>query len=241
MIHIAICDDEIVFTERLKAMSAEFLEKNNKMYVIQTFTDGAAFLASSLEQYDLVLLDVNMNEYNGIDLAKTLRKTNSSAILIYISAFLEFAHLGYSVKAFNYLLKSSLAVDFPPCMKAVLQTLASREDFIALKLDAQQYQVPLSKLLYLESQKRKVLFHINAQPKSVLSTYEKLSTYDSVLSKKDFVRIHQSYLVNMDYIAKIERYAVTLCNGEILNVSKSLYAHAFQKYLFWKGTHEWNI
>lgn len=108
MYQIAICDDEKIFTDKLAHMIKQYSNAHHHVIDLHLFQQAADFIQSSLESYDIVFLDVRFGEISGIEVAKALRAKNENAILIFVSAFIEYAIMGYSVHASAYLLKHSV-------------------------------------------------------------------------------------------------------------------------------------
>ena len=103
MIRIAICEDEPVFLERLKNMAAGILVKYAAAYSIEVFSNGTPLLTRGT--FDILLLDIEMQPYNGIELARKLRERHEEGRIIFITAYEQYAIEAYDVQAFHYLLK----------------------------------------------------------------------------------------------------------------------------------------
>lgn len=108
MLQIAICDDEPAFVARVRGLTQRFFAAQGQAAELHCFTSATAFAQSDLAAYGLVLLDVLMQEMDGIQAAKALRAQNRGAILIFLSAYIDYAIMGYKVHAFSYLLKEDL-------------------------------------------------------------------------------------------------------------------------------------
>ena len=91
MYQIAICDDEKIFTDKLAHMIKQYSNAHHHVIDLHLFQQAADFIQSSLESYDIVFLDVRFGEISGIEIAKALRAKNENAILIFVSAFIEYA------------------------------------------------------------------------------------------------------------------------------------------------------
>lgn len=91
--------------------------------------------------------------------------------------------------------------------------------------------VPKDEIVFVESAGRKLLFHIS---QDVYSIYRKLDDAENELDDTDFLRIHQSYLVNMNFIERINSYRLYLRTGKVLSVPKARYPDVKKKYADWK-------
>ena len=85
---IAVCDDETVFLEKIQQLAAQYYSERNIQAEIHCYDNTDAFLQSNLVEYDLILLDMNMQEKNGIEVAKELRSQKIETPIIYISAYI---------------------------------------------------------------------------------------------------------------------------------------------------------
>jgi two-component system response regulator LytT len=108
-------------------------------------------------EYDLILLDMNMQEKNGIEVAKELRSQKIETPIIYISAYIEMAPYGYVVNAFRYLLKNDLEETFCFAMDDVMKELKHHLETIEVRTENVQIELRLSDIVFVESYKRYVL------------------------------------------------------------------------------------
>ena len=158
MLQAAICDNEELFTQKMKTLLADCLKGYELDAQIETFVSAQAFLqACQTKRYDFVFLDVELDEASGMDVACEMRKTNPDAILVFASGFVKYAVQGYKVRAFRYLLKQELEEEFPICMKEVLQEIKRQRQTMSIKtVDGAAVSVRLSDIWYLEGKNHNV-------------------------------------------------------------------------------------
>ena len=119
--YILICDDEPAVARQVEQLARQHLEQRGIPVQCAVCTRGEEVLArSDLAQYQLALLDVDLETMTGIALGRRLKQQNPELVLVYISAYLEFAPEGYTVRAFRYLLKRDMERMLPSCLDAVL-------------------------------------------------------------------------------------------------------------------------
>ena len=229
---IAVCDEETVFLEKIRRLAIQYYTERNMQAEIQCYDNADAFLQSNLESYDLILLDMNMQEKDGIEVAKELRSQKIETPIIYISAYIEMAPYGYVVNAFRYLLKSDLEQTFCFAMDDVMKELKHHQETIKIRTEHMQIEVPLSDIVFVESYKRYLLIHTK---KAEHKQYGKISDMEEMLCQKGFLRIHKSYLVNLDHVAKIKNRILFLDSGNELPCSKERYSEIVHQYVMWKG------
>lgn len=117
-------------------------------------------------------------------------------------------------------------------MKALVLKLSQEQRKISYPFVEGETTLPVEDILYVESNKHKNWFHT---ADATYSIYRKLSDIELELKDYGFIRIHQSFLVNMRYIAKISSYTLTLTSGESFSVPKVRYSQVKRKYMKYKG------
>ena len=233
LIRVAICDDEPAFVAKVEELTRRFFDGQGVEAEISRFTSPLAFVTSGLAGYDLVLLDVSMQELDGIQAAKALREQNQDAILIFLSAYVNYAIMGYAVRAFSYLLKEELAGTFATTMGEVLRELRHRKSSVTVTIQNQPVTLELARLVYLESRRHLLCAHLTTGAE--LEFYGKLQDWEAALAPEGFLRIQKSMLVNMDLCRKISNYQAYMANGERLQCSRQNYTQLVEKLLGWKG------
>lgn len=233
MIRVAICDDEPAFVARVEQLARRFFDGQGLEAEISCFTSPLAFVASDLASYQLALLDVSMEELDGIQAARALRQQNGDAILIFLSAYVSYAIMGYAVRAFSYLLKEELSGTFATTMQEALRELRHRKSSVTLTIQNRPVTVELAGLLYLESRRHLLCAHLATGTE--LEFYGKLQDWEADLAPEGFLRIQKSMLVNMDLCKKISNYQAYMANGERLPCSRQNYTQLVEKLLNWKG------
>lgn len=232
-INILVCDDDQFFIDtfvtQLKECSSCELQLD-----ISTETNPDNLTDEKLMSFDLAFLDIDMVPYNGITLAKRMRKLNSEAILIFVTNYIEYSPEGYEVQAFRFLLKSQLKEKLPSYFSDAMTELKHRKKALTISLNGEPINFELSDVIYLESDTRKIHLHTIQDSTSGLSFYETLDHLSNQLESFGFLRTHKSYLVNIAYIENLHYNQVTLKDGTVLPVSERRYSALRKQYLNWK-------
>lgn len=122
----------------------------------------------------------------------------------------------------GYLVKPIILYNLQMVMdKAEKKITQDRKNRITVQYKGVMESIPLEEILYLESSAHQLLIHTG---QTIINIYEKLDDYEKKM-QESFVRIHKSYLVNMNYIRRIDRKELLLENGTVLPVSKSKYSY----------------
>ncbi len=235
MLTIAICDDEKKICDYIENRTTEFLAKNDLEAEVSVFYDGSELLKkceNNTQHFDIIFLDIKMKTLNGVECAKLLRDIGVNSLIVFITSSAEYVFSGYEVKAFRYILKTDLVNAFSRVFSECLLELKKLDtSFFTVKTSSNVKNIPLSDILYFESNKRLLNIHTKNE---VVSFYEKLDNVENELKEKDFIRIHQSFLVNAQKIKSVSKDSVLLSNDFSLPVSKSKATKVKEAYLWSK-------
>lgn len=219
LLKIALCDDSREDLERIRSSVSRILFSRAE-YEITCYQDGLE-LVKAVEggtfDCDLIFLDVNMQGMNGMDTAAYIRKRKLDADIIFVTVSGDHVYEGYTYRAYAYILKSMLDQSLERELKRYLDERMECPETLNISVRGSLYQIPLDRILYFESNVRKILIHI--QGGEVMEYYGKLGELEELLGEKSFLRCHQSYLVNWKYVTAVSRAGVSLPN-ENLPVSR---------------------
>lgn len=240
MTRIAICDDEEICRGTIKEILTDYLEENDILYEIDEFTSGKALVSLGIElaKYNIVFLDINMSELDGMKAAYKIREFNEEIFIVFVTAFINYTLEGYKVNAIRYILKNNTNMRemLIECMDAISRQTnckAQRRTFHFNEVG--ERAVSLNKLLYIESHLHRLEFHIMEDKLTCYAMYGKLDELEQQLHGAHFVRIHQSYLVNLIHVDKISRYTAVLDNGIRLEIPKARYKFVEEAFVSYKG------
>lgn len=218
---IAVCDDDKNELFQIVSALADYQLQRNIEFSYKPF-DNSMELASNLskERYDIYLLDVIMPGLNGIELAREIRSFDKAADIIFLTFSPEYAVESYTVKAANYLIKP---VRNDHLFEALDDIMRSRtEDLnscLVLKTGIGIHKVRFSEIIYVEASNRKVIYYLNND--SQITCVEKFSSVcDLLLTRPEFILAHRSFLVNMNYIHRIDTADMCLANGKCIPLAQ---------------------
>ncbi|MBD5466490.1 MAG: response regulator transcription factor [Lachnospiraceae bacterium] len=235
MLRIAVCDDEEYFRVRMEHIISEYMDKMGFDYVVNCFESGEAFLETGSQNFDynIVFLDVNMKEMNGIETAKAIRKLMPDTYIVFVTAYITYSLEGYTVNAIRYILKEddSIEMAVKECLDTIIGRMNYKETKYTFDFQNGKKDLIIDRILYVESRLHKVFFFVLDDGIVEYYMYDKLDSIEEKLSQFGFHRIHQSFLVNMRYVKKIERYKVILLNKLELSISKKYYKEIETKYV----------
>ncbi len=221
MLNIAICDDEKYICDFLHKSISDCLAKTDIDSRITVFNDGsrlAEHYQSGQPPFDLIFLDITMKECDGMTAAKIIRAIDSKVMIVFVTSSAEYVFSGYEVKAFRYILKPELLHGFARVFSECLNELTNSSELrYTFQRSSETVSLPLSSILYFESNKRIINVKTGNEE---YSFYGKLDDIEAELKKHDFVRCHQSFLVNAKKINAVKQNEISLITGKSLPVSK---------------------
>lgn len=218
--HIAICDDHNFDIDLLKDFLESYLLDKPIEYIIDDFNSGADLIYEMQDgkNYDVVFLDIiYMDEALGIEIAKKLRNMGFNGNIIFTTGTGEFAIDSYDVSATDYLLKPYGYEKLCRAMDKVVDSYGL--NVFRIRHRNSIIRINHNDILFIESCNSKCMVHI--KDGSIYNVYKKLDDIENELNDVRFLRCHQSYLVNMDYISKADKQ-FELVNGDIVNIRQRM-------------------
>ncbi len=237
MIRIAIVDDDVQALEQLKHKLKKYSKENDFELTVTAFTEGKTFLKTvAKERFDMVFLDIDLPEMNGIRIAKYLRKSELPIIIVFCTNLEQYAIEGYTVDALGYLLKPikdySLRLVMDKVRKSFATTSVSR---IFVKTQNGQAQVLLEELVYIEVMRHNLYFHSVTEEgkEEIVRARGTMREISEQLKGAYFSRCSVSYLVNLKRVLSISGNTVDLPGSSLLisRTYKKAFTDDFMKYL----------
>lgn len=217
MIQFAIVDDDIKSIETIHRYIDLFYRTSDEEYHITKFQDGDSLLANYQSLFDIIFLDVEMKRSNGINVAKSIRETDNSTVIIFISRMAKYAVAGYSVNALDYVAKPVDYASFELKLRKALNHLKQHQtNKIQLNLDGKYLWLSTDDILYIEVFDHRLLYHTT---KGDYSTGGVLSTVLAELKKYNFRQCNRYCIVNLKYVTKLQDNDITV-GSKTLQVSK---------------------
>lgn len=235
MLHILICDDDPEFASLLQGKITELPAYSRRRMTIECITDPRSITVQMIRKMDLVFLDIDMGNVNGLQLARKIREIRKDSVLIFVTNYGEYAAEGYEVNAFRFLPKLCLDEKLPGYFEKALAECQAHARTLNLVCDGEETALAIDKIIYVETSSGLLLFHLDDAARPLRKCRMAMRKLEEMLADEGFLRIHSSYLVNMAYIQRLLSSGVTLCNGQFLMVSQHNYPEIKRKYLGWKG------
>ncbi len=228
ILSVAVCDDEIIECCSIAGKIKVILEEMKIPYIIRQFRGGRELLQAS-ESFDVVFLDIIMDNLDGMKTAKILREKASDKILVFVSSSREYVFDAYDVEAFWYLLKPVDDKTIKSVLqRAVVKTDNQLQEFIIVSKERQKKKLFLDDIFYFEIKGRIIDVH---GKEGIFSYYGQIGKLEEKLLEKDFFRCHKSYLINLKRVEGYNKQEVVLENGENIMIAKRRYEAFCQEIL----------
>ncbi len=221
--NIAVCDDNSIFVDEIVSI---IVNTYGSEHTVFPFTNPQA-LISHIEDYsencdciDIVITDIAMPGLDGVNMAKELKPFFPRLQFIFVTNYTEYIQEVFAVEPIHYILKpinkSKLqeAID-----RAIEKTEASNRNAIFISSKNKMLRIRYDETKYVESDRRTIIVHELRRNTDILM---KLDDFQKNVPPF-FIRVHKSYLVNMNMIRSISNNRVELLTGETIPVAKAKY------------------
>ena len=225
---VAVVDDVEQDRVQVAEETDAILNRAHISHSIDRFADAKALLDSirSGRKYSLLLLDVQMDEMDGIALAAELRKEDNGAAIIFISFSREMACRGYRVDASRYLVKPLNREELEEALLYCYSKWMDKKE-ILLPTYQGQHRTSFMDIQYVEAYERGTRFFLTNE---TVETKLKFSETAALLPKSLFIMCHRAYIVNLALIKQIGQYEFLMKSGTAVPISRHRYNavnHAF--------------
>ncbi len=225
-------DDEPLALQQISAYidRTPFLEK---MTLCQSAYEAIEFTES--QTVDLMFVDINMPDINGLDFVKSLK---NKPFIIFTTAYSEYALEGFKVDAVDYILKPISYDDFLRAVNKVrdrmtasaaapADTVSMNKESLFVKSEYKLIRIQLNDITYIESANEYIQIHLDTE--KPITTLVRLKTIEAELPKDKFLRVHRSFIVNLDKVKVIDRNRIVF--DKVLIPIGEQYKDEFQKFV----------
>ena len=224
MIRVLAIDDEPLALRQLAA----YLKKV-PFFELVDCCQSAFDAIRELDEHevDAIFIDINMPDLNGLDFVRSLRK---APLVVFTTAYQEYALDGYKVDAIDYLLKPFgmgdilRAADKVKRQYDLLHTASlspvDEDDAIFLKTEYKVVRILIHDIIHVEGMAEYLRIHLAGQDKPVVVLLS-MKKMEECLASRDFMRIHKSYIINLHHIAEVNKNRVALDNGKGIPIGDS--------------------
>ncbi len=218
MIHIAIVDNDQDHVAQLQQYLEEYEKESGEPLLVTAFSDGDNIVHSYRSQFDIILMDVEMRFMDGISAAEEIRKIDSEVVIVFVTDMPQYAVRGYSVEAFDYLLKPLSYFTLSKCLERAVSRAKSRiSRAITINIKGGVARLDPRDVYYVESRGHSMIYH------TASGQYESTATMKETeerLAGMSFFRTSKWYLVNLAHVEGYRDGCADLM-GKTLSVSRT--------------------
>ena len=216
---IAICDDRQENREYVKQLTARWAQQRGNQVEMTEFCSAEQFLFSCPQpDFDLLLLDIEMGEMDGVSLAKQVRRTNELMQIVFITGYSDYITEGYEVAALHYLMKPVKEEKLFVVLDRAVERLHKNTKVLTLETAEEMVRVPLYQVSALEVQRNYVTVHARQDYTVKKSLSELMEQLD-----ERFFRVGRSAVVNLNDISRVTRSDIYLTDGRIIPLPRGAY------------------
>ena len=210
---IAICDDERKQIDIIKGyLEDAFSDVGFTVFEAQSGEDLIELTEG--ERFDLIFLDIEMKELNGIQTGNVMRERNPDAIIAFVTGFKDYALQAYKIRAFDYIIKPLTQKKFDSFIRDVkkrfveIRLRREKNSKLLVKSRSVTAEVPFSEIVYFEKSGHQIIVHKTNGDN--VAYYDSFKELRKIVGDEMFVQCHQGYIVNLDQIASYRDKVISL-------------------------------
>lgn len=219
-VNFAICDDSVVDSNYVKELVTRWANDKKYQVNIDIFSSAEAFIFHYVEnkEYGVLLLDIEMENMDGVTLARQIRKSNKSVQIVFITGYSDYIAEGYDVEALHYLMKPLKKEKLYDVLDRAVNKIMQNEKHLVLNTFDEMIRIPLHEIIYIDVDRNYVTVHSNKD----YTVKKTLAEIGKELDER-FFKIGRSVIVNLKYISRVTKTDVYLNNGIILQLPRGIY------------------
>ena len=218
MVRVAIVEDDPAFMEQLKTYLQQYGLENGASFQIKAFTDGDEIVEKYKAEYDIILMDIQMQFMDGMSAAEEIRKADEEVTIIFITNMPQFAIRGYRVSAMDYIVNPIGYYAFSQSIGRALRHLRSRQDkYLVISVRSGKVKLAVSDIRFIEVFDHDLVFHTL---QGDLETKGTMNAVEKELEGEPFFKCNKGCLVNLRYVDSLMGNDIQL-GQDRLQVSRS--------------------
>jgi DNA-binding LytR/AlgR family response regulator len=215
-----ICEDQKVFSDQIAEYVKEWAAEKNVECRVFAYETAEEFLnnCDEGEDYDVIFLDIKMGHLSGMDLAKTIRKTNQDIPIVFVTSMREYMEEGYEVDAMRFLGKPIKKEKIYGCLDKISQTERLKRYFL-IKDGETSRRIAHEDIIYIEKYAHNAEVVTTKNKYSIRKTMEQLQ---KELNDDLFVKCHKSYIINIRRVEHVINVSALMSNGDNVPFGKNM-------------------
>ncbi len=225
---ICICDDDCFTVREIRGLLEPF-QTEAESFNISDFSCGEDLIEfyKSGGSFDIVFIDIEMKGMNGIEAAETIREFAPETIIIFVSSHSSYIFDAFRIEALHFLVKPIKEKEFAEVFTRAMKKYTAVNASVFLKWESVRNKISINKISYVEGYRRHLTVHT---AEGVFESVGKISEIYEILKPHGFVRVHQGFIVNMNYIKNFNTTEIELTDGSKVAVSVRKKQEALKAY-----------
>ena len=219
---IVICDDDVQVIKQIEKITVHTFAEMQTNFSVSCFENGQTLLTEIQEkdaEVDILLLDIDMPEISGLEVAKILRERSENCILIFISSYESYVFDTFEYNPFRFVRKSRMLQELPIALRAAEGAYQkNKKRCVAVRCAEGEVRIEETEIMYFDMIKRQI--RICLADGRVLHTWKTMKELQQELSPERFSKIHSGCVVNLRYVSGYAGCDITLDNGVRLTASR---------------------
>ncbi len=217
MVRVAIVEDEAPAAQELEALVKSYFHEKGRDCAVSRYESALLFFDAYRADFDLVFMDIEMPDIDGMRAAEKLREKDALVLLVFVTNMRQYAVRGYSVNALDFIIKPPVRATFFPLMDKVQRILDARTGTdISVKTAAGMYRVAARDIRYIEVRRHRLFFHTE---QGDFEAWGNLRDIERMLPQALFSRCNLCYLVGLAHVRGVEGEEV-LVGEDRLKISR---------------------
>lgn len=231
--NIAVCDDDPADRGYIASLARSWASERGMGVRVTEFPTAESLLFALEDgRFDILLLDIQMPGMDGVELAKSLRREDETAQIVFVTGYSQYIEEGYEVAALHFLIKPVGPEKLARVLDRAARNLRKAERVLTLEVSGQLARLPLRQITFAEVRGNYVTVHAG-EDYTVKMT---LSELENRLDER-FLRVGRSFAVNLTLISKVTRKEIVLTDGASVPLPRGAYETVNRAILTLEGTH----
>ena len=212
--NIAVCDDRMEVTDLLYKMIKTYFSQHHLLLTsIKIYSDGDCLLQDIQKgsPFDIIFLDIELPGLNGLEVAQFIRQIDSEVLLVFVTGHPEYMSDAFKVEAFDFLSKPVQEEDMELVLSRCIRKYQQRNGQLVIRTSMGTATAHINNIVYVNSDLHYIDFVLTTG-ESLRTKMQKRQVEELLQPYPQFIRYHQSYLVNLDYVREVQRQNFLLKN-----------------------------